>query len=70
MNNANTTHTYMNNNDTERERFAINASKKIEFLLGGLLAKARGYNQKNKRRKKDKEQVSLAHGTEECFLCK
>jgi hypothetical protein len=36
----------------DRDRFAINASSNKEFLLGGLPAKARGYNQKNKKKKK------------------
>jgi hypothetical protein len=42
----------------DRDRFAINASSNNrEFLLGGLLAKARGYNQKNKKKKKKKMKI-------------
>jgi hypothetical protein len=54
----------MNNNDIES--FAINASNNKEFLLGGLLAKAR-IQSKEQKEEEDKEQVPLAHRTEECF---
>ena len=61
MNNANTTHTYMNNNDTDRERFAINASNNKEFLLGGPLAKARMRQSKEQKEEEEEEVKNKCH---------